>query len=134
MGWNLATKAPNITPEIAREFQRRSIESRKARIKREREILAAANAALARKPDDDTARTERLKRQIDCLLDDMEKAKSFDRRKEIAGTIADVWKLVQSVPGATKAGRRSSAPPSAVPIGPATPQAAAVPPAGPAPV
>ena len=101
---NLANLAPAFTPETARDCQRRAVESRMARIEREkaedrqRDIEARA-IALAMIPDAEEKRVSRTKKQIDRLLEDMESADSFDERKEIAAAIERLWKLVQPTAG-----------------------------------
>ena len=122
---NLATLAPPFTKENAKEMSRRGAEAR--RIKREREKALLAQAAeLARRtanPDTDAARSERVKKQIDALLTDMERTKDTDKRLRIAGALDRLWKLVQPTCAPIKANARSRpAMPVAIPRGPATPQ------------
>jgi hypothetical protein len=109
---NLANLAPPITPETAREYQRRATQSRMARIEREkaddrqRDIEARA-LALAMLPEPEERRVSRTKKQIDRLLDDMEGA-SLKDRLTISRTIADLWKLVQPTAGVSKPSRQRS--------------------------
>ena len=101
---NLATKAPNFTPENAAEMARRSAASRRTRIEREqaeerqRDVEARA-LALAHIPDPEEKRVSRTKKQIDRLLSDMESERDSSERRKIAGSISDLWKLVQPTAG-----------------------------------
>lgn len=111
---NIATKAPDITPEVAREFQRRATISRMARIEREkaeerqRDIEARA-LAISRQitPDSDEARRNRVQKQIDHLLTDMESAKSVVVRLRISAALDRLWKLVQPTAGVLRPSKRS---------------------------
>lgn len=101
---NLATLAPKFTPENASEMGRRGAMSRK--LNREREKLRLQQLEeLERKspiPDDDEARKRRVQKQIDMLLNDMEKAKDLDKRLRIGAAIERLWKLVQPTAGVLK--------------------------------
>lgn len=113
---NLATKAPNFTRENAAEMARRATKSRLARITREKMIERHASTH-----DPDDARNARVKRQVDLLLDEMDRAKSWQRRDKISRAIERLWKLVQPTAGALRPGRRSRVVmPEIVPI-PASP-------------
>jgi hypothetical protein len=78
----------------------RSLESRKLNFKREKEAYEAGlKAALENRPDQDQARKERVQRQIDTLLDDMEDCSSLKQRIIIGSAIERLWKLVQPTAG-----------------------------------
>jgi len=123
---NTANLAPRFTRENAAQMAQRATASRVARQEREkaeerqRDIEARA-LALSRdaKPEPDDARRAKVLREIDDYLNDM-KGAELDEKLKIGKAIADLWKLVQSTPGAAKPSRRASAPPLAVPV---TPQA-----------
>ena len=123
---NLANLAAPFTPETAREAQRRSTASRLARKLREARLLEAA-AALTRShqpPAPDESRRQRVQKQIDLLLTDMEKAKSIEVRLRISAALERLWKLVAPTNGKTlKSNRGTFALPSG-PIGPAPAQPA----------
>jgi len=103
---NLATKAPNFTPETARQAAANSLISRKRNKEREKQILAEAQAMLrlSVNADPEEARIRRVKGQIDGLLDDMEGA-SLKQRLIIGAAIERLWKLVQPTAGVQKPGR-----------------------------
>jgi hypothetical protein len=119
---NLANLAPAFTPETAREYQRRATESRNARIaaekaeERQRDVEARA-IALAMIPDAEDKRVNRTKKQIDRLLEDMEKERDSSERRKIASCISDLWKLVSPTAGVSHPGRSKRAEaPIAMPI------------------
>jgi hypothetical protein len=103
---NLATKAPNFTPETARQAAANSLISRKRNQEREKQILAEAQALLrlSVNADPEETRILRVKGQIDNLLDDMEGA-SLKERLVIGSAIERLWKLVQPTAGVNKPGR-----------------------------
>jgi len=118
---NPATKAPNFTPETARFYAQRAQESRKQNKEREKALLAMLQdqARVSEKPLPDEARKQKVLNQIDEYLDDM-KGSPLKRRLMIGKAVAELWKLVQSVPGSSKGGKlKRQAPPTAAP----TPQA-----------
>ena len=103
---NLATKAPNFTPENASAYGRKGALARKASIQREKELLAQAliQNAMSEKPAPDEARRQRVLFQIDSYLDDM-KGKSLKTRLLIGKAVAELWKLVQPTAGVAKPAR-----------------------------
>ena len=108
--------APQFTRENAAEMARRSNQSRKERKKREmlaeekRDIQARA-LALAFVPDPEERRANRVKKQIDGLLNDMEHERDSAERRKIAASIADLWKLVEPTAGVKKNRVRRPEPP-----------------------
>jgi hypothetical protein len=102
-----------------------------AREKRERDaelaILHAQAEALAKLPDTPDTRRNKVEKQIDRLLSDMERAKDLADRLRIAGAVERLWKLVEPTAGAlrpSKPGKSSRSGPLA-PVGDASePQAA----------
>ena len=108
---NPATKAPNFTPETARIYAARSLESRKLNAQREKELLALAliQSALNEKPAPDEARKQRVLFQIDSYLDDM-KGASLKTRLMIGKAVAELWKLVQPTAGVNKPSRANRRP------------------------
>lgn len=114
---NLATKAPNFTPETARINALKSIESRKQNRKREIELIEILKqqSAISEKPAPDEARRQRVLRQIDDYLDDM-KGASLKTRLMIGKAVAELWKLVQPTAGVAKTLRRRDQQPSIEPL------------------
>ena len=104
---NLATKAPNFTPETAREMGKRGGIARSENIKREKLLLAELEAKIRQSPiaDSDEARKARVAKQIDALLNDMERTKSLDVRLRIGAALERLWKLVQPTAGVNKPSR-----------------------------
>ena len=117
---NPATKAPNFTKENAAEMARRGAATKKANREREKLLLAQAAEWARRneKADDDQARMNRVKKQIDYLLTDMEKTKSVEMRLKMSAALDRLWKLVQPTNGKVSK-QRSSFPTFTGPIGPA---------------
>jgi hypothetical protein len=111
---NLATKAPNFTPETARAAAIKSAESR--RLNRLREIERLANERS--KPDD--ARKEMTLRQIDRLDKLIGSALDADDANlflKLAAAKEKLWKLVQPTAGVSHPGRSKRAEaPVAMPI------------------
>ena len=111
---NLATKAPNFTPETARAAAIKSAESRK--LNRLREIERLANERS--KPDD--ARKEMTLRQIDRLDKLIGSALDADDANlflKLAAAKEKLWKLVQPTAGVSHPGRSKRAEaPIAMPI------------------
>ena len=109
---NLATKAPNFTPENASAYGRKGALARKASIQREKELLAQAliQNAMSEKPAPDEARRQRVLFQIDSYLDEM-KGKPIKTRLLIGRAVAELWKLVQPTAGVSKPGQSRPAPP-----------------------
>ena len=109
---NLATKAPNFTPETARIMAARSLESRKLNIQREKEAFEAGRQdALNEKPNDDQARKDRTLRQIDLLDARITDALSDDdeeRFLKLTAAKEKLWKLVQPTAGVSKPSRQRS--------------------------
>ncbi len=103
---NLATKAPNFTPETARAAALKSAESRKLNRQREIELLATLKeqAASSEKPAPDEARKQKVLLQIDAYLDDMKDA-SLKTRLQLGKAVAELWKLVQPTAGVQRPGR-----------------------------
>ena len=100
---NLASMAPPFTRENAGEMARRATAARIANAAREKEAREEAIRLTRAQPDD--ARNERVKKQIDALLDDMEHETDVKERQSISRTISDLWKLVQPTAGVNKPGR-----------------------------
>jgi hypothetical protein len=111
---NLATKAPNFTPETARAAAIKSAESRK--LNRQREIERLANERSI--PDD--ARKEMTLRQIDRLDKLIGSALDADDANlflKLAAAKEKLWKLVQPTAGVSHPGRSKRAEaPVAMPI------------------
>ena len=100
---NLASMAPPFTRENAGEMARRATAARIANAAREKEAREEAIRLTRAQPDD--ARNERVKKQIDALLDDMEHEMDVKQRQSISRTISDLWKLVQPTAGVSHPGR-----------------------------
>ena len=106
---NLATKAPNFTPECASEMGKRGAAARLATLKRRKEAAEAEKqAALNALPTDDEARRRRVQKQIDMLLTDMEESSSLKERLAIGSALERLWKLVQPTAGSLKPSREKS--------------------------
>ena len=103
---NLATKAPNFTPETARIYALKSAAVRK--LNREAEAVRVkeleAIAAASEKPEPDEARKQKVLKQIDQYLEDMSGA-SHKNRLMIGKAVAELWKLVQPTAGVSKPSR-----------------------------
>jgi hypothetical protein len=139
MAGNPATLAPRITPDNAREMQRRATQSRLAREAREKaEDLERDIAARARilAPEPDEARRQRTLKQIDLLDKRISAAMDDDDDDRAMSLIAAkerLWKLVQPTAGSLRPGRsRREAPPSiTAPVPISAPVAQPAPPAFP---
>ena len=119
MAGNPATLAPRITPDNAREMQRRATQSRLAREAREKaEDLERDIAARARilAPEPDEARRQRTLKQIDLLdkrISAAMDADDDDRAMSLIAAKERLWKLVQPTAGSLRPGRsRREAPPA----------------------
>jgi len=119
---NLATKAPNFTPETARLMAIRSQESRRLNIQREKEAFEAGRqSALNEKTLDDEARRTITLQQIDKLDQRINEALADDdeeRFLKLTGAKERLWKLVAPTAGVLKPKRAGEASrrPSAVPV------------------
>ena len=111
---NLANLAPQFTRENAAEMARRATAARIANAARAKAAREEAIRLTRAQPDD--ARNERVKKQIDALLDDMENETDVKERQSISRTISDLWKLVQPTAGVNKPGRNRRDTPSSQPI------------------
>jgi hypothetical protein len=114
---NLATKAPNFTPETARFYALKAQESRKQNKEREKALLAmlTEQARITEKPLPDEARKQKVLNQIDEYLDDM-KGKPLKTRLMIGKAVAELWKLVQPTAGVVRPRRVDRQQPSAQPV------------------
>ncbi len=125
---NLATKAPNFTPETAKFMAARSLASRRLNAQREKEAFEAGRiAALKAQPNDDEARRKTTLAQLDALdkrLDAALDDEDDERFMKLAAIKAKLWALVQPTAGVMKpASRRTSNRPTVEPIADAGPQA-----------
>lgn len=110
---NLATKAPNFTPETARIYAVRSIASRKLNREREKQLLAQAEelARLCQKPANDESRKATTLKQIDALdklIDNALEDEDEERFLKLTAAKERLWKLVQPTAGVLKSSRSRS--------------------------
>jgi hypothetical protein len=112
---NLATKAPNFTPETARLAALKSHESRRQNLEREKMLLAT------QAPDNDEARKNRTLKQIDKLdklIDDALVKADEERFLKLTAAKERLWKLVQPTAGVQKPSRSRQQPAQVEPLTP----------------